>query len=279
MCQDERERSQGLKGYTTIYVVVFHFELKGFKRVLGLRFAIAERAVNVAFCGYQKLLRFWSLYLKNGGTQTIIIDCKQLRVTNTFQQGDAPFPMSEDGTLLYDDIDYKLTWVTMEKLVGKGMNRDIGLSSFNSRQVDDVLSVESHPYLAQMEWLRHCRGRDLVMTVFSPLGSPDWAWKHLDEPIPLDEPAINTMAKKYKSPAQIIIRWQTQQGVVTIPKSVRKFRIREYPEIKIKSINQLYFMKPFLHQQLSKCNRLTDTQLKSRKSLQCRCRSTVARKN
>uniref|UniRef100_A0A6Q2XHT0 alcohol dehydrogenase (NADP(+)) n=1 Tax=Esox lucius TaxID=8010 RepID=A0A6Q2XHT0_ESOLU len=128
-----------------------------------------------------------------------------------FQKGNIPFPKSEDGTLLYDNIDYKLTWAAMEKLVGKGLVRAIGLSNFNSRQIDDVLSVanikptvlqvESHPYLAQVELLKHCRDRGLVMTAYSPLGSPDRAWKHPDEPILLDEPAIKALAKKYnKSP-------------------------------------------------------------------------------
>lgn len=59
------------------------------------------------------------------------------------RRGDAPFPKNEDGTLLYDDIDYKLTWAAMEKLVGKGLVRSIGLSNFNSRQIDDILSVSS----------------------------------------------------------------------------------------------------------------------------------------
>ncbi|XP_036377099.1 aldo-keto reductase family 1 member A1-B isoform X1 [Megalops cyprinoides] len=155
-----------------------------------------------------------------------------------FQRGDVPFPKKEDGTLLYDNIDYKVTWAAMERLVGKGLVRAIGLSNFNSRQIDDVLSVasikpsvlqvESHPYLAQVELLGHCRERGLVMTAYSPLGSPDRAWKHPDEPVLLEEPAIATLAQKYKkSPAQIILRWQTQRGVVTIPKSVTESRIKE----------------------------------------------------
>lgn len=45
--------------------------------------------------------------------------------------------------MLYDNIDYKLTWSAMEKLVEKGLVRSIGLSNFNSRQIDDVLSVAS----------------------------------------------------------------------------------------------------------------------------------------
>lgn len=59
------------------------------------------------------------------------------------RQGDVTFPRKEDGTLLYDDIDYKVTWAAMEKLVEKGLVRSIGLSNFNSRQIDDILSVTS----------------------------------------------------------------------------------------------------------------------------------------
>uniref|UniRef100_A0AAX7T8L2 alcohol dehydrogenase (NADP(+)) n=1 Tax=Astatotilapia calliptera TaxID=8154 RepID=A0AAX7T8L2_ASTCA len=151
---------------------------------------------------------------------------------------DVTFPRKEDGTLLYDDTDYKLTWSAMEKLVGKGLVRAIGLSNFNSRQIDDILSVasvkptvlqvECHPYLAQVELLAHCRDRGLVMTAYSPLGSADRAWKHPNEPILLEEPVISSLAEKYKkSPAQILLRWQTQRGVVTIPKSVTESRIKE----------------------------------------------------
>lgn len=159
-----------------------------------------------------------------------------------FQRGDVPFPRNEEGTLLYDDVDYKLTWAAMEKLVEKGLVRAIGVSNFNSLQIDDVLSVasikptvlqvESHPYLAQVELLAHCRERGLVVTAYSPLGSPDRAWKHPDEPVLLDEPAVAGLAQKYsKSPAQIILRWQTQRGVVTIPKSVTESRIKENIQI------------------------------------------------
>ncbi|XP_015211084.2 aldo-keto reductase family 1 member A1-B isoform X2 [Lepisosteus oculatus] len=155
-----------------------------------------------------------------------------------FQRGGAPFPKKEDGSLLYDDIDYKETWAAMERLVGKGLVRAIGLSNFNRRQIDDVLSVasvkpavlqvECHPYLAQSELLAHCRARGLVVTAYSPLGSPDRAWKHPDEPVLLEEASIAALAQKYnKSPAQIILRWQTQRGVVTIPKSVTESRIKE----------------------------------------------------
>lgn len=43
----------------------------------------------------------------------------------------------------YDFIDYKETWKALETLVAKGLVRALGLSNFNSRQIDDVLSVAS----------------------------------------------------------------------------------------------------------------------------------------
>lgn len=66
---------------------------------------------------------------------------QKLEFSPSSRQGDTTFPRKEDGTLLYDDIDYKVTWAAMEKLVEKGLVRAIGLSNFNSRQIDDVLSV------------------------------------------------------------------------------------------------------------------------------------------
>ena len=70
-----------------------------------------------------------------------------------------------------------------------------------------VVQVEGHPYLAQVELLAHCRDRGLVMTAFSPLGSPDRAWKDPSEPVLLQEPVLASLAEKYKkSLAQIILR-------------------------------------------------------------------------
>ncbi|XP_019711402.1 aldo-keto reductase family 1 member A1-B isoform X2 [Hippocampus comes] len=156
-----------------------------------------------------------------------------------FRRGEEAFPRAGgDGSLLYDVVDYRATWGAMEQLLTKGLVRAIGLSNFNKRQLDEVvaaarvkpavLQVESHPYLAQTELLAHCRSLGVAVTAYSPLGSPDRAWKRPDEPALLDEPALAALAAKYqKSPAQILLRWQTQRGVVTLPKSVTPSRIRQ----------------------------------------------------
>ncbi|XP_074893095.1 aldo-keto reductase family 1 member A1 isoform X4 [Buteo buteo] len=157
---------------------------------------------------------------------------------HAFERGDNLFPKNPDNTMRYDYTDYKDTWKAMEKLVEKGLVKAIGLSNFNSRQIDDVLSVatvkpavlqvECHPYLAQNELIAHCQKRGLVVTAYSPLGSPDRMWKHPDEPVLLEEPGIKKLAEKYsKSPAQIILRWQGQRKVVAIPKSVTPARIQQ----------------------------------------------------
>ncbi|XP_037355500.1 aldo-keto reductase family 1 member A1 isoform X2 [Talpa occidentalis] len=153
-----------------------------------------------------------------------------------FEQGDNPFPKNDDGTIRYDSIHYKETWKALEALVTKGLVRALGLSNFSSRQIDDVLSVasvrpavlqvECHPYLSQSELIAHCHARGLEVTAYSPLGSLDRAWRDPNEPVLLEEPVILALAKKYnRSPAQILLRWQVQRRVVSIPKSVSPSRI------------------------------------------------------
>uniref|UniRef100_H3AY00 alcohol dehydrogenase (NADP(+)) n=1 Tax=Latimeria chalumnae TaxID=7897 RepID=H3AY00_LATCH len=159
-----------------------------------------------------------------------------------FEQGDAVMPRNEDGTIRYDMTDYRETWRALEKLVDSGLVRAIGLSNFNARQIDNVLSiakhkpvlnqVECHPYLSQNELLNHCRQRELLLTAYSPLGSPDRPWARPGDPMLLEDPRVLAIAQKHgKSPAQVIIRWQVQRGVACVPKSSTPSRIKENLEI------------------------------------------------
>ncbi|KAM9689250.1 aldo-keto reductase family 1 member A1-like isoform 1-T4 [Trichechus inunguis] len=158
----------------------------------------------------------------------------------TLRQGDNPFPKNADGTIRYDSTHYKETWKALEAQVAKGLVRALGLSNFNSRQIDDVLSVasvrpavlqvECHPYLAQKELIAHCHAHGLEVTAYSPLGSSDHAWGDPDEPVLLEDPMVLAQVEKYgRSPAQVLLRgsrssekaaWRMKQclgGLTTLP--------------------------------------------------------------
>merc|ERR1712130_330760 len=160
-----------------------------------------------------------------------------------FQRGEDGVPKNEDGTIKYDnEIHPTTTWLAMEKLVEKGLTKSIGLSNFNSVQIADVLEkgsvkpvtnqVECHPYLGQAKLFDFCKERGITITAYSPLGSPDRLWAQPGEPLLLEDPKIKAIAAKHsKSPAQVLIRWQVQRGIIVIPKSVTPMRIEENANI------------------------------------------------
>lgn len=55
--------------------------------------------------------------------------------------GDNPLPMNPDGSMIYSDIHFTETWGAMEKLIEEGLVKHIGLSNFNSEQIDKVRCV------------------------------------------------------------------------------------------------------------------------------------------
>jgi len=158
-----------------------------------------------------------------------------------YQEDGDLFPQ-KDGKVLYSDVDYLDTWKEMEKLVDQGLTKSIGLSNFNSEQLEQVLAiarikpvtnqVECHPYLNQKKLMEFCTSKGVTITAYSPLGSPDRPWAKPDDPQLLDDPKVKAVAKKYnKTPAQILLRYQVQRGNITIPKSVTKSRIIENAQI------------------------------------------------
>jgi len=159
-----------------------------------------------------------------------------------FQAGDSNMPKDADGKVLYSDVHYNETWAEVEKAVDDGLVKSIGLSNFNSKQIDDVCNVarikpavlqcESHPYLIQKELINHAKNHGIVFTAYSPLGSPDRPWAKPGEPSLLEDPNLLEVGKKFnKSPAQICIKWQIQRGNTVVPKSVTPSRIVENADL------------------------------------------------
>jgi len=68
--------------------------------------------------------------------------------------------------------------------------------------------VECNPYLGQKKLVEFCKSKGIVVTAYSPFGSPDRPWAKETDPQLLDEPKLAEVGKKYgKSPAQVVLRW------------------------------------------------------------------------
>ena len=73
-----------------------------------------------------------------------------------------------------------------------------------------------------------------LVTVYSPLGSPERAWTKPSYSVLLDEPKIAEIAKKYsKSIAQICIKWQIERDITVVLKSFAASRIQENADVSI----------------------------------------------
>lgn len=127
---------------------------------------------------------------------------------------------------------YKDTWKALEKLYKDGRVRAIGVSNFQIHHLQDLLSdcdikpmvnqVEFHPHLTQKELLAFCKNEGIQIEAWSPLKRGQL----------LEEPVLTKIAHKYnKSVAQVILRWDLQNDVVTIPKSIKENRIIENANI------------------------------------------------
>lgn len=123
---------------------------------------------------------------------------------------------------------YVETWRAMETIYASGRVRAIGVSNFKQHHLEDVLAsgdvvpavnqMEFHPRLVQQELLDFCADKGIQYQSWSPL--MQGGIFELD--------AMAALATKYdRSAAQIVLRWNLQKGVITIPKSVRQERIIE----------------------------------------------------
>ena len=167
------------------------------------------------------------------------IDLYLIHWPTAFERGDDFFPKDEEGIIKYDvELHPTDTWTEMEKLVELGLVKDIGVSNFNSKQIQDILDkgkmkpainqIECHPYMQQGKLIDFCNENDILVTAYSPLGTPMRPWADPDEPKLLDNTTLLDIATSYgKTPAQVVLRWQIERGVVVIPKSVNENRIEE----------------------------------------------------
>lgn len=157
------------------------------------------------------------------------LDLYLIHWPTAFRKG-VGMPRSADDLVSLDEIPHAVTWAGMEKLVDKGLTRHIGVSNFSREAIGRLLDgarirpemeqIEIHPYLQQDRLVDYCRSHGILNTAYSPLGS--------QHTVVLKDPVIGRIAAKHGcTPAQVVIAWVMQRGIVCIPKSVHADRIRE----------------------------------------------------
>ncbi|MDR6552454.1 aldo/keto reductase [Paenibacillus qinlingensis] len=127
---------------------------------------------------------------------------------------------------------YVEAWRALETLYQAGRVKAIGVSNFQIHHLEDVIhtgtikpmvnQVELHPLLTQTDVHDFCKVHGIQLEAWSPLMQGQL----------LDNPVLSVIAAKYgKSIAQVILRWDIQRGIVTIPKSTKEHRILENSSI------------------------------------------------
>lgn len=129
---------------------------------------------------------------------------------------------------------YVETWKAMEALYREGVVRAIGVSNFHRHHLEAILNVadvvpavnqvELHPLLSQGPLRAYCEDKGIRVQAYSPVARMN--------PKLVEHPVLLEVAHTYgKTVPQIILRWDIQHGIVVIPKSANRQRIRENIDI------------------------------------------------
>ncbi len=126
--------------------------------------------------------------------------------------------------------DYYGAWRAMEELYEEGKIRAIGVCNFDSARLMDLCyNVKIRPMVNQIERHPHFQ-RIEELAVMKKLGIQPQGWAPFAEGLKgmFTEPVLQEVAAKHgKTVAQVILRWEVQQDVIVIPKSVHKERMEE----------------------------------------------------
>ncbi|WP_323708632.1 aldo/keto reductase [Mammaliicoccus sciuri] len=136
------------------------------------------------------------------------------------------------------------TWSGLEELYQQKLVNNIGVSNFNIDHLEKLSNkatykpvlnqVEFHPYLTQLELRNYLYRNGIKMESWSPLMNSEI----------LKDNVVNQIAREInKTPAQVIIRWNIEHGVITIPKSITPSRIEENFDVFNFTLNDTHIRK------------------------------------
>ena len=126
----------------------------------------------------------------------------------------------------------------MEKLVDNKKVRSIGVSNYPLMLMHDLVTqariqpscnqIEVHPFYTRESLVNYCLSRNICVTSHTPLGGGLANKAKWNVHAPIESEEIKKIAcSKGKTPAQIILRWHLQRGLIPLPKSVRPERMEE----------------------------------------------------
>lgn len=159
-------------------------------------------------------------------------DVRQDRVAAAFDESMKRLQLDYlDLYLVHWPITGKITaaWRALEQILRTGRVKAIGVSNHLRPHLDELLAaaevvpavnqIELHPYLQSPPLVEFCRARKIQVEAWSPLQRGGAL---------LRDRVITGIAEKHRrTPAQVVLRWDIQSGIVTIPKSVHPQRIAE----------------------------------------------------
>ncbi|MFB6298411.1 MAG: aldo/keto reductase [Salinirussus sp.] len=130
------------------------------------------------------------------------------------------FPEDEAGNRRTAELPLEDAWASMEGLVEAGLVRSLGICNVTRERLEElcaaatvppaVVQVERHPYHPRTGLVEWCHERGIRVMAHSPLSAPGL----------LDDPVVTDVAGAAgASPAQAVLAWNVQRGVVPIPAS------------------------------------------------------------
>jgi len=149
-------------------------------------------------------------------------------------------PSGPEDFIPLSEIPLATTWESMLETSEAGLAKSVGVSNFSQAMIEVVSQatgqmpavnqIELHPYLQQEALVSTCKRLGVVVTAYSPLGSPDSAaMMGRNDQVPLiTNPTIVHIAEAHgATPGQVLIAWALARGMSVIPKSVNPGRIAE----------------------------------------------------
>ncbi|KAN0047958.1 hypothetical protein ACTA71_002347 [Dictyostelium dimigraforme] len=168
--------------------------------------------------GYDNALKAFQESLEK--LQLDYLDCYLIHYPGTYSE----IPAGETMSSLRAK-----TWKALEKLYEDKKVRSIGVSNYTESHLHELLSsceikpvmnqVEFHPYLFQEGLLNYCKLNGIVLEAYGSLaGGHEILTEHV---------VLEISNQMNKSPAQILLKWAIQNGLIVIPKSIKPERVRE----------------------------------------------------